>query len=145
MNLILVNKTQTDLPVMSKDEGGWCETLTAGGTMTVPYVNSDVIIVGDKPDVTDVVKKTVEVAGKLAKKLKDWMAGQTNPKKGDPSQTTSMTVEVMNDGPQPIRVILGDGVTDHEIAPGVTYIAIAPGYIEIRELGDAPQQAGTPD
>jgi hypothetical protein len=147
MNLVLTNQTSTELPVMSKDEGGWCEVLPPNGMLTVQHTNSDVIIIGDKPDVTDVLKKTVKSVGALLKKLKDRIDGDAaTPKKGTPPPSLQdVSVLIGNNGQQPIRVILGDGVTDKTVEPSASYEARAGGYIEIRELGDAPQQGGTPD
>lgn len=135
MNLILTNRNVVAAPVMSKDEGGWVEELGGNATLTVQHTNSDVVLIGDKPDVTEAIKKVAKGFATLLEKLK----GGVKPEpKGQPAAEDLAVLHVMilNDGQKPVRVMLGSGTIYNDIPPGASYEAISPHYIELREMGN---------
>jgi hypothetical protein len=139
MNIVLTNQMTYPVPVMTKDDGGWCQTAEPGVPLTESG-DAHVIIVGNKPDVSEQILEGLHTALDV---LKAFIHLQKPKAAGEP--VPSLSFMIGNNGPNPIRVILGDGQTDAEVAPGVTYIAHAPGYIEIRELGLVNEPGGTPD
>lgn len=135
MKLTLTNETQTEVPVCG--ENGKFVNLT--GTESIDWSGTDVLVIGDKPNVTE---KLVDAIGDLAKAALHKLRLR---KKGASAPEPDLVVTIKNDESATQRVILGDGVTDIQLAPGDTYRAVSPEYIEIRTLGHAPQQGGTPD
>jgi hypothetical protein len=139
MNIVLTNHMSYPVPVMTSDEGGWCESAAPGVPLTIAG-DEGVIIVGDKPNVSENILEGLHTA---LEALKAFIKLQKPKKDGEAVENLSFTIG--NNGPNAIRVILGDGTTDEEVPPGMNYSARSPGYIEIRELGLAPAQGGTPD
>jgi hypothetical protein len=142
MNLVISNRGNEAVPVMSTDEGGWCESALPGEPLTLTKDKTNDLVIGDKPDVSEQIRQGLGVAAKALKEI-------LHLRKPTPQTTGAALPEVNciigNNGPNTIRVILGDGQSDAEVAPGVNYSASAPGYIEIRELGLVNEPGGTPD
>lgn len=132
MQLTLTNNLGDPVPVMSTDEGGWAESLEPGLPLTLDHTGSDVVIVGDKPDVIEQIQQGVAVIGTVVRDLLTQIAGR----RGATVPLDSVAVTIANHGEKAVRCILGDGTTDHDIQPGEIYDAGARGYIELRELGD---------
>jgi hypothetical protein len=98
---------------------------------TTDVDGAQVLVYGPKPGVVDQFKRVGAI-------LKSLASGKA------PSTVVHVSATIVNCGTNPIRVILGDGTTDSNVQPGGTYSASAD-YLELRELGLAPQQGGTPD
>lgn len=136
MNIVLTNHGNEAQFVTN---GEYVETVQPGEPLT--FTAGEVYIVGDKPDTVDAIK---EGLGTMVGAAKDLLSLK---KPTGPEAPPTLNFTIGNNGPNSIRVILGDGVTANDVAPGVSYQAVCPRYIEIRELGlvdpniTNPQQA----
>lgn len=132
MYLTLTNNTSGALPLMSTDEGGWVETLAPGQPWALTHVDSDVVIIGNKPSVTEQLRQGLAiVAAAMARIISVWHShNNAQPNAAD----ATVRVAIQNTGEKSVRVVLGDGVNDYVVAPGETYQAQAWGYLELREL-----------
>lgn len=123
----------------------WTQILEPG----VPFESNSeqsIVIIGDKPSVREQIEQGLATAGAALRELYDAIRERRKPQiSGEPLPKISVTLT--NHGENAIRVILGDGVTDVQVAPGTTSELEAPGYLELRELGlvQQPHNAGTPD
>ena len=143
MFLTLNNKTADSLVVASEDEGGWAEALRPNEPEVISRPGSDVIIIGDKPDVIDNIRQGLKNLSTLVLNLLWALVDRRSRNEAGPQP---LEVEITNRGSRPVRVILGDGVTDYQLASDETYLASAAGYIELRELGlvSMPDQPEAP-
>ncbi len=143
MFLTLNNKTANNIVVASEDEGGWVEALRPNEPEVISRPGSDVIIIGDKPDVIDNIRQGLRTLSTLVLNL---LAALVDRRSRGGVAPEPLEVEITNKGSRPVRVILGDGVTDYELASDETYLASAAGYIELRELGlvNMPDQPEAP-
>ena len=134
MYLNLTNNSGIELPIMSADEGGWVKTLPPGQSTALSHVDSDVVIIGNKPSVSEQIAQGVKTIAKtVAAVLRAWQDhNSAQPTAAD----STVRVAIENTGEKAVRVILGDGVNDYQVQPGETYQASAWGYLELRELGD---------
>jgi hypothetical protein len=128
MRLTLTNTGNAPVPVMSSDEGGWCEPINPGVETHLDKAGSDVWIIGDKPDVLESIKEGLEV---IVKMLTFWKEKQKEV--GVEDARVEMTIS--NNGEKPVRCILGDPTKDITINPGENVDVSAAGYLELRELG----------
>jgi hypothetical protein len=94
-----------------------------------------VLIIGNKPSVTEQITQGVKTIAKTVKALIAAWQGHNNV--APQSTGANVNVTIINHGEKSIRVILGDGTTDATVAgQGERYEATAWGYVEVRELGD---------
>lgn len=93
-----------------------------------------VLVVGDRPDLRDQFKRAAQVISAAAKQLLTLIAGRKQHAL-DAGRPELVSVHIANHGPNAVRVILGDGTKDTEIAAGASMACSAPGYLELRELG----------
>jgi hypothetical protein len=140
MQLSLTNNTD-EPEVIADPDGTWADALTPN----TPYdMDNDltVVIVGDKPDVREQIQQAAKVVTGVAKHMLALIAGRQAHAQATqkPAQVSAI---ILNRGGEPVRVILGNGTTDTVINPGGSNTCMAPGYLEIRELGGAPQEGGT--
>ena len=142
MKLTLTNQQSDIEPVMSEDEGGWAEALAPNTPLTVDRPGTDVLIIGDKPSVLDGILAVPKALAQPVIDLLNRLVG-ARPTGGAPAPET-LEVAIENGGPNGIRVLLGDGVTEYTVAPGQTYVAAATGFLELRELGLAPAEQAAP-
>lgn len=91
-----------------------------------------VLVYGDKPGVREQFATAFE-------RLKQLFNREV------PENTSIVQASIANHGSESVRLILGDGTTDETLEAGQSFNFMAPVYIEMRELGNAPQQGGTPD
>jgi len=146
MNLTLTNTGAVAVPVASTDEGGWVDALEPNVGYEVNRPNTSVIIIGNKPDVQEQLQQAASIMSELAKKLLTAIAGRKENVGDTPIVAETVSVDIRNNSSSDaVRVILGDGVTDVTVQHGAIQNCTAPGYLELRELGQAPQQGGTPD
>lgn len=140
MNLTLTNNGPWAVPVISTDDDGYAESLEPNYPLQVDNDDVLVLIVGNKPSVTEQIQQAADTIADFVKDIVT--AWQENNNKATSSDEASVKVAIKNDGENAVRCILGDGVTDTTIEPGATYDATAWGYVELRELGHVP---GTDD
>jgi L-fucose isomerase-like protein len=134
MNIVITNRANEAVPVLSSDEGGWAEVVEPGTPLTIFRENTDVIIIGDKPDVSEQIKEGLGVVKKAVDKVRETLTAKPKDK-GTMPTTDEVNVVIGNNGPNFIRVILGDGKTASDVPVGISYEAKAKGYVEVRELG----------
>jgi hypothetical protein len=132
MKLKLTNQTSSALPIMSTDEGGWADVLQPNTPYTLTHNASDVIIIGDKPDVREQIEQGIATIGAVAREIINAFKSRLGGRAGAPM----VSAIIENDGDKSVRVILGDGVSDWVVNPGEMYPASAHAYLELRELGD---------
>lgn len=146
MNLTLTNTGAVAVPVASTDEGGWVDALEPNIGYEVNRPGTTVIVVGDKPDVREQLQQAASIMSTLAQKLLTAIAGRKENVGETPIVAETVSVDIRNNSSSnAVRVILGDGTTDMTIQHGAIQNCTAKGYLELRELGSAPQQGGTPD
>ena len=133
MKLTLTNIGTEDLPVWSKDEGGWAEVAQPGKPLELSKAGSDVILIGDKPDVIDTFKQGLKVITSAAKALLTSIAGRKD--KGLPAlQDDTIRMTIANNGENSVHVIPGDVDKETDLAAGESLDLEGKGYIELREL-----------
>ena len=139
MFLSITNLSQQPEPVVATHGAEWGDVLAPQTELQVDQAEADVIIVGDKPSVLEQIGEGVKrIAGLLA-------ALQHRRDERDAGTEGVVHVRITNRGNDAVRVILGDGVTDETLDPSATAEYESDGYLELRELGHAPQQGGTAD
>jgi|SRR5882672_3891222 len=127
-------------------------TLTNFGPIAVPLIAGDqvdplepgtafnydggesVAVIGDKPSVRTQFQQAYDVLSATAKALLEAFQTRTAPNMPT-DDTATVNITIQNNGANAVRVILGDGVTDFNLAPGAIQDATAKGYLELRELG----------
>jgi hypothetical protein len=133
MKLLLTNTSEIPVPIMSRDEGGWAETLEPGEPTLIEKLESDVWLIGDKPDMLDAIR---DLAGALftavSKMLSFWRDRQHDL---DADERGLVSVTIDNQGPNAVRVVLGDPTNETHVNPGEIIDGSAKDYIEIREMG----------
>jgi hypothetical protein len=105
------------------------------------FVTGDctIAIVGDKPDLAEQLGQVAAILGELLQKiLAKLRARQKGRAPIEPAPLVHIAIDNRR-GRLPVRAILGDGITDAQIAPGLCTELQGEGYIELRELGDVPQ------
>jgi hypothetical protein len=127
MKLVIKNTGTVQTTVASED---LAIGLDPGEEATIDS-DSGVVVYGPKPGVVDQFKK-------VASLLKSLVHGQK------PASNVNVSAVITNCGTSSVRIIKGDGVTDETLAPNTSFSGSAM-YLELRELGNAPQQGGTPD
>jgi hypothetical protein len=130
MNLVLTNNGGYPTVAASDDGDGWCAELATGIPVGLNNPDVVVVIVGDKPGVTESIIDGIKV---VAGAVLAWLS--RDKEAVDVTHPEHLNVMIGNNGPNFVRVIMGDGTTDTEVAPGVSFMAQSVGYIEIRELG----------
>jgi hypothetical protein len=127
----------------SRGGTAWTEVLEPGEPLD-STTDVQIVVIGDKPSVRTQIEQGLATATEAVKELADAIRDRRRPAiSGDGPPHVSVTIA--NHGGNTVRVILGDGVNDTTIQPGQSVACTAPGYLELRELGNAPQQGGTPD
>lgn len=124
-------------------DGDWVDALHTAQPFDVNDEHVGVVIVGDKPDVRDQFARAAQVVGDVVRKLLSLIAGRKQHAQ-DAGQPELVTLMIANHGTNALRVQLGGGTNEQQVAPGASLSVTAPGYIELRELGtlDESQQDG---
>jgi hypothetical protein len=104
------------------------------------FVTGDctIVVVGDKPDLVEQLSQAAAIMGELLRKILAKLRARQEGRAAVEA-TPLVHVAIDNRGRLPVRAILGDGMTDEAIAPGLRTELRCKGYIELRELGDVPQ------
>lgn len=143
MKLTLTNQGAEALPIYAP-KNDWADALFEGVPMSIDD-DTVVLIIGDKPDVRDQLEQAAHVLSEVARRVIDAVTNRVKPDTSTAPLPAKVTVLIENTGLSAVRVLLGNGTDDFEVAAGDTETCIAAGYLELRELGHAPQQGGTPD
>lgn len=136
MNLSLTNTTD-DPEAIADPKGTWADALMPNTPLDMDN-DLQVVIVGDKPDVREQLEQAGQVVTGLVKNLLTLISGRKK-HAVDANKVEVVSVNILNRGAQAVRVILGDGTTDVEIAPGGSKLCSAAGYLEVRELGNVAE------
>jgi len=106
--------------------------------MTTVEGDCTVVVVGDKPDLADQLEQAAQtIAALLRKILQKIRARALGRAQIEPEPV--LYLSLANNGKLPIRVILGDGVTDEQLEALGTMKVECKGYVELRELGHVQQ------
>jgi hypothetical protein len=113
--------------------------------MTTVEGDCTVVVVGDKPNLAEQLEQARADASALLRKIvtKLRMRASMRAPQDDPGSLLVagpvLYLSLANNGTLPIRVILGDGVTDDELPALGTMKVECVGYVELRELGHVQQ------
>jgi hypothetical protein len=132
MHISIENLGTAPLPITSKGNGGWAKSVDAGGTVLLDQPESEVITIGvDKPWIDDLKTSLGEVVAGVLDVIEFWKE-----KKPVEEKELMVRLRLTNEGTsRSIRVVLGDRTNDFILAPGLTQVAVAVEYVELRELG----------
>jgi hypothetical protein len=112
----------------------WTVDLLQGAPLdTSSQGTQSVMIVGDKPSVTEQLQEAGNVIGDAVDAIRNRDKDALTQAGSGPRGTIS--IFVVNLGPNSVRAILGDGYSDQTVTPNTSAVLTAPGYIELRELG----------
>ena len=144
MKAAIINTGTIPLPVSDGESKGFAAIAEPGQVLTIDLPALHVVVVGDNPsfkhDLTEALKK---VAQKAIDLILFWLR---NPKQEVDEGKPVIRIQLTADKSNSFRVLLGDDRTmDMEVVGGETANLLALDYIEIRQLGLAPGQGGTPD
>lgn len=142
MKLTITNKGDEAEAIVAPD-GTYASVLEAGSPVSI-INDQDVLVIGDKPDLRDQFESAAQTLAKVGRAIYEAIINRKN-KAVDDDEPEIVSVQISNGGTDGVRCILGDGVTDETLEPGETLDLQAVGYIELRELGHAAGQGGTPD
>lgn len=133
MFLTLTNVGTEPEPLVSPD-GTLATVLHSHVAFDLRAEDVGVAVIGDKPDMRDVIRTAAGALGKVARELLTLILGRKQHAE-QRGESEEVAINIANHGGNPVRVILGDGVTDVTVNPGTARTLKAPGYMEIRELG----------
>jgi len=146
MKTTITNLGTVDLPIASSDNGGFVTTLKPGMPYTVDDTKIVTATIGDNPPFLEDLQKSLSgVAKKVKELVMFWRHAQPEPHGGAPAPAAVQVRLVCLDAGG-LRVLQGDDRDlDHDMVMSETFEAKASNYVELRQLGNAPQQGGTPD
>lgn len=132
MHLTITNNGPESEAIGTPD-GSFVDALPPG---TGYEVNNDegVLIIGDKPTIREQFEQAASVVTTAVRHVITAVFGRKQAAR-DAGASETVAVSISNHGPNPVRVILGDGATDITVEAGATAGASALGYLELRELG----------
>jgi hypothetical protein len=143
MNLTLTNTTAEPEAIGSPD-GDFTDVLQPQTPYEFRKDEISVLVIGDKPDVREQFAAAAERLGSVLKGLILIIAGRKK-HAVDAGHPEHVQTAIANHGANAVRVLLGNGTSEQTIQPGTTVVLTAEGYLEVRELGIAHEQGGTPD
>lgn len=141
MYLTLTNMGAEPEAIMSPD-GSYTSVLQPHTPAQVRDEAGDVLVIGDKPDLRETFAQAAQVLASIARQLLELIAGRKRQSEQRTGKPEEVSISIANHGGQPLRVILGDGVTDITVNPGTTQLCTAAGYLEVRELGNVQVPPG---
>jgi hypothetical protein len=136
MHIVITNNSPAATIVSSRDEGGWAEPLPQSLATTINHHDSDVMIIGDKPKVTEEILKSLKAIAEVIERWK--IRPRPTPQSAKPVPEP-LAVVIANNGNKAVRIISNNGRLSNDLAPGVSYQATSTDYIELRELGNVQQ------
>jgi hypothetical protein len=135
MQLILTNTNLQNVPItIDQGDVGTHDMLVSTVPFTLDMADATVAIIGHKPAVREQLGEAANVLGDTATAIAAGDPGSIADAGSGPPEALSVIIE--NNSEYSVRVILGDGVTDYNMAPHTQFHAQSRGYIELRELGD---------
>ena len=130
MHATITNLGTVPVPLYSTQDKGFAYDLDPGEGYTIHSEAVTVASAGDNPTFREEVRDAIEdLLEAIAALVMFWKRKQPD---ADPAQ---VSVSIYNEGTNGLRVLLGSNVNEVQVAPGETYAANAPEYVEIRELG----------
>lgn len=131
MNITITNRGAVAVPFSSSNGNGFAVALEPGEPFTVADDSIVVASAGDNPTFREELEQAAKaVYEMLVGLITFWRSHNV-----DDDTPAIVLVQIDNDGDNALRVILGSNVNDVEVGPGAIYVAEAPEYVEIRELG----------
>ena len=134
MNLTVTNMSPRATVVSVIDGTAQSVDELAAGVSVAVSGDCTIAVVGDKPTLEEQFFQAGQLVRELLRKVRDRLARQNHAE----LHTDTVHVGIANHGKLPVRAILGDGVTDEQIAPGAVSEVVCKGYVELRELGHVP-------
>lgn len=132
MKVIITN--MEDVPLPMSNNAGWADVLLPDDAFYINDVDATVVVLGDKPSWLEQLGEDVRA---MTRKILDkWH------QRDDVTDSTPKVVDVVvvNEGANPLRVVLGANDMDAELLPGITAQYSALQWIELREQ----QEVGAP-
>lgn len=126
MNITLTNLGETTVPYSSSKGAGFALLLEPNQPTTTNSEEITVSSVGDNPTFREELQEALEA---LLELIQFWRERQAK----EPPHI--VRVQIVNHGPNALRVLLGSNVNEVQVEAGTTYEASAEEYVEIRELG----------
>lgn len=133
MQLTITN-TGPEAEALGDPGGDYLSAIEPGATLEFDG-ESQVLIFGDKPTIREQFAIAAERLGDMLRAIITAIAGRKSAKEQAGEALEYVTASVVNRGPNPVRAINGDGVTEQTISPGASTTVSALGYVEFRELG----------
>lgn len=135
MNLTLTNTASEPEAIITPD-GSFAAVLEPQTPYDLNSEDASVLIVGDKPSVREQLQEGLAVIEETVKAIITKIAERKDAHQQRIGEAEPVRVTIANHGSKDVRVILGTGAVDVTIAAGTSQPCGAPGYVEIRELGD---------
>jgi hypothetical protein len=130
MNVTVTNLGTVAVPFSSTNDKGFAQMLEPQQPYTLESEAIVVASVGDNPSFREEVEEALQtLLESITALVLFWRRKQPD---ADPIR---VRVTIENHGANGLRVLLGSNVNEVQVSPGSTYIADAPEYVEIRELG----------
>lgn len=136
MKLRVENRSAIAVPITARGED-WVVEVSPTSFTTIDKPG-DVWTVGAKPSILEGIAHGVET---ILKALRAFITQRDL--LDDKGVALELVIE--NQGTSAVRIVPGEVVNESELAPGQSTTVNAVDYVELRELGNAPQQGGTPD
>jgi hypothetical protein len=132
MHIVLTNLGAIAVPFSSSQNKGFASLLEPSEPYTLNSEAVTVASVGDNPTAAEEFTEGLQnFFQKLGEMLTFWRDHSQQLFDG-PEQ---VNVEIVNHGPNGLRVLLGANTNEVEVGAGMTFVAQAAEYVEIRELG----------
>ena len=128
MKINIANRSAIEVPVSAKGED-WLETIAPNQSRSIDRPG-DVWIVGAKQGIVENIKDSLGVLARFITQREQ-------------EGRVSLELVVNNEGKSAVRMIPGNVSNESELPPGTSTTVSALDYVELRELGNAPQMAGT--
>jgi hypothetical protein len=125
MNVTFTNRGLLAVPLSCSQDKGFAVLIDPGMPYTVNVPDVTVVNVGDNPSFLEELAESVKDLIDIVLKWREKKVEDGN----------MVAVEIVNHGPNGLRVLLGSNVNEVTVSPGTAYEATAEEYIEVRELG----------
>jgi hypothetical protein len=132
MNVTMTNLGAVAVPFSSSQDRGWAALLEPSEPYQLDSAAVTVASVGDNPTASEEFTEGLQnFFQKLGEMLTFWRDHSQQLFDG-PEQ---VNVEIVNHGPNGLRVLLGANTNEVEVGSGMTFVAQAAEWVELRELG----------
>ena len=134
MNVTITNLGPVAVPFASTDHEGFVQSIEPNEAATTNDPEVVIASVGDNPTLREEFDEgREELRDGLVKLVTLWR--EHRPEGFSDDADPVVKVSIFNRGQNALRVLLGSNTNEWEVRPGQTFVAEAPGYVEIRELG----------